>query len=82
LKEIETDGTVKAFYYNPRSINVPKAQAQRKEGQLTVFIELRDANYPGSTYKLRYDPKSDRLVGTYFQAVYGQTYNIEFLRAK
>ncbi len=82
LKEIRKDGTLEAAYFNPRSINVAKAQVQRKEGQVTVFIELRDANYPGSTYNLRYDPKSDRLVGTYFQAVYGQTYNIEFLRAR
>jgi len=82
LKEIREDGTLEAAYFNPRSINVAKAQVQRKEGQVTVFIELRDANYPGSTYNLRYDPKSDRLVGTYFQAVYGQTYNIEFLRAR
>ena len=82
LKEIGKDGALKAAYFNPRSINVSQAEIRSKESEITVFIELRDVNYPGSTYNLRYDPKTDRLTGTYFQAVHGQTYNIEFLRAK
>jgi hypothetical protein len=82
LKEIAKDGTVKATYFNPRPINVSKAEIRPKEGAITLFIELRDVNYPGSTYNLRYDPKTDRLIGTYFQAVHGETYNIEFSRAK
>jgi len=82
LKEIAKDGTVKAAYFNPRSINVSQAEIRPKESEITLFIELRDVNYPGSTYNLRYDPKTDRLTGTYFQAVHGETYNIEFLRAK
>jgi hypothetical protein len=45
-------------------------------------LELRDANYPGSFYNLRYDPKNDRLMGTYFQAVQRETYDIEFVRIK
>jgi hypothetical protein len=82
LKEIGKDGTLKAAYFNPRPINVSQAEIRRKEGEVTVFIELRDANYPGSTYNLRYDPKTDRLIGAYFQAVHGETYNIVFLRAR
>ena len=69
------DGTLKAAYFNPRPINVARAQFSRKDGTLTVFIELRDVNYPGSKYNLKYDPKSDRLIGTYFQAVQAETYN-------
>jgi len=34
-----------------------------------VFIELRDVNYPGSTYSLTYEPASDQLKGIYYQAV-------------
>jgi len=82
LKEIKKDGTLKAAYFNPRPINVAKAELKHKDGKLTVFIELRDVNYPGSQYNLQYDPKTDRLIGTYFQAVQGETYAVEFLRAK
>jgi hypothetical protein len=82
LKEIGKDGTVKAAYFNPRPINVSRAEIRRSEAEITVFIELRDVNYPGSTYNLRYNPGIDRLTGTYFQAVQGETYRIEFIRAK
>jgi hypothetical protein len=73
---------VKAAYFNPRSINVSKAELKRRDGMLTVFVELRDVNYPGSKYNLQYDPRLDRLIGTYFQAVEKQTYDIEFVRVK
>jgi len=65
-----------------RPFNVSRAELRRKNGTLTVFIELRDVNYPGSTYTLHYDPASDRLKGTYYQAVQRQTYDIEFVRGK
>jgi len=45
-------------------------------------VELRDANYPGSTYSLQYDATIDRLKGTCFQAVQRQTFDIEFVRAR
>lgn len=82
LKEIGKDGKLKAAYFNPKSIKVARAELHRKEGRLTLDVELRDVNYPGSTYHLQYDPKTDRLIGTYFQAVYGETYEIEFTRAR
>ena len=82
IKEIGKDGTLKAAYYNPRPINVARAEFSRKDGSLTIFIELRDVNYPGSKYNLKYDPRTDGLIGTYFQAVQGETYDVEFTRAK
>jgi hypothetical protein len=82
LKGLGKDGTLEAAYFNPRPINVARAALGRKDGKLTVFVELRDVNYPGSKYNLHYDPKSDRLIGTYFQAVEKQTYDIEFVRVK
>ena len=82
IKEIGKDGTLKAAYYNPRPINVARAEFSKKDDTLTVFIELRDVNYPGSKYNLKYDLKSDRLIGTYFQAVQGETYDVEFTRSK
>jgi hypothetical protein len=80
LKEIGKDGTLKAAYFKPQSINVAQALIRRSEGEITVFIELGDVKYPGSTINLRYDPRTDRLTGTYFQALHGQTNTFEFLR--
>jgi len=82
LREIKKDGSVLAAYYNPRPINVFSAKWSRKEGKINLFVELRDINYPGSKYILQYEPGSDRLKGTYFQAVEKQTFNVEFVRAK
>jgi hypothetical protein len=82
LRDIRKDGNLKASYFNPRPIKVFSAKWSRKEGKINLFVELRDVNYPGSKYNLRYEPASDRLRGTYFQAVQKQTYNIEFVRAK
>jgi len=82
IKEIGQNGTMKAAYYNPRPINVFQAKWKRTQGIMTVFVELRDFNYPGSKYTLQYDPKTDRLRGTYFQAVHGETYAVEFLRVR
>jgi hypothetical protein len=82
LKEIGKDGTLKAAYFNPNPINVYRAELGCKQGAITIFVELRDVNYPGSTYNLIYDPETDRLVGTYFQAVQKVTFNIEFMRGK
>jgi len=82
LAEIKKDGTLKASYFNPKPIKVFSATWSRKEGKINLFVELRDVNYPGSTYTLQYDPKSDQLKGTYFQAVEKQTFNIEFVRTK
>ena len=82
LKEIGKDGTLKAAYFNPRPINVAKAALSRKDGWLTIFIELRDINYPGSKYNLQYDPGADRLRGTYFQAIQKLTFDVEFMRVK
>ncbi len=82
LREIKKDGSISAAYYNPRPIKVFSAKWGRKEGKINLFVELRDVNYPGSKYNLQYDPKSDRLKGTYFQAVEKQTFDIEFVRAK
>lgn len=82
LRNIKKDGSMTAAYFNPRPIRVFRAEASKKEGQITLFVELRDVNYPGSTYRLQYDAATDRLVGTYFQAVERQTFNIQFLRTR
>jgi hypothetical protein len=83
LRNIQINGRVQAAYFNPRRINVARAELRfRNDGTIGLFIELRDVNYPGSTYNLNYDPKSDRFIGSYFQAVQKVTYDVEFVRSK
>lgn len=82
LRNIKKDGSLSAAYFNPRPIKVFRAEAKQKDGRISLFVELRDVNYPGSTYTLQYDAATDRLRGTYFQAVEKQTFNIEFVRVK
>jgi hypothetical protein len=61
---------------------VSGAEWQRQEGRLGLFVELRDVNYPGSTYTLVYEGEKDRLVGIYYQAALRQRFNVEFVRVK
>ena len=82
IRNVEPEGRMDAAYFNPRSIHVGKAEASRKGGAVKVFIELRDVNYPGSTYTLTYDAKTDRLVGRYYQAVARETFDVFFVRLK
>jgi hypothetical protein len=81
IEDVEPDGTLKASYFNPRQINVHTAKWSNEEGRPHLFIELRDINYPGSKYELRYFSEHDALVGSYFQAVYKQTFEVYFVRA-
>lgn len=80
IRSVSPQGAVDAAYLNPRPIHVARAEAFREGEVLTLFVELRDANYPGSTYRLVYDPASDILAGTYFQALQKQTFDVSFLR--
>lgn len=80
VRTVEAGGRLEAYYFNPRPINVARADWRRADDGLHVFLELRDQNYPGATYKLRYLPEQDRLVGEYFQPVYQQTFEVYFIR--
>ena len=80
LKDLAANGKLKAAYFNPRPINVSKAEWQSKDGVLSVFVELRDTNYLGSTYTLAYNPSTDSLVGIYYHAALKQQFEVEFKR--
>ena len=82
LSDPASDGHLKAVYFNPRPINVSRAQWQLKDGYVVVLVELHDVNYEGSTYLLAYDPKTDRLAGIYFQALLKQQFEVVFQRTK
>jgi hypothetical protein len=80
VRSVESGGRMSAAYFNPRPINVARAEASQDGGAVKVFIELRDVNYPGSTYSLTYDTADDSLKGIYFQAALKQTFDVCFIR--
>jgi hypothetical protein len=82
IKSIATNGSMDAAYFNPKSIHIGKAEVSRDGDATKVFIELRDVNYPGSTYSLTYDAESDQLKGIYYQAVEGLRIPVAFARLK
>ncbi len=82
IKSAAEDGKLDAVYLNPRPINVSRAEADMIDGKLRVFVELRDVNYPGSTYNLRFDADNGQLVGKYFQATQQEQFDVVFQRVK
>jgi hypothetical protein len=82
IKSIDPIGKIDATYANPNPINVSKAEASVEGGSLRIFIELRGAGYPGSTYTLTHVPTGDSLTGEYFQAAIRQKFDVVFLRAR
>lgn len=75
-----TGGVLEANYFNPRPIHVSRAAWYEGGGVLQVLVELNDTGYPGATYILHHDPKTDRLVGEYRQPAMQQSFEIEFVR--
>ena len=82
IKGIDSIGRMDAAYFNPKPINVSKAEVTVQGRGLKVFVELSGAGYPGSTYTLTYEPRSDTLTGIYFQAVMQQQFDVIFQRMK
>ncbi len=82
IRSVEPGGKMDAAYFNPQAIHVATADASQDGDTIKMLIELRDVNYPGSTYRLAYDAANDRLTGAYFQAVARETYDVFFVRLK
>jgi hypothetical protein len=82
IKSVDPGGWMQAAYYNPNPINVSRAEAARSGAAVTVFIELRGPGYPGSTYTLIHDPKSDELKGIYHHAGLQKNFEVVFIRGK
>jgi len=80
FRNAAASGRIEAGYFNPKSIHVSRAEWRRDNDALYAFVELRDENYPGATYKLRYIPGADQLAGEYFQPLLGQTFEVFFVR--
>ena len=82
IKNVDAHGVIDGAYYNPRSIHIEKAAASHDADTIEVFFELRDLNYPGSSYTLAYDPASDQLKGIYYQAIEKRRFPVTFVRLK
>ena len=82
IRSMSSDGKMDAGYFNPSPIHVAKAEASVEGGAHKVFVELRDVNYPGSTYSLTYDSATDSLQGVYYQASFQQSFDVVFERMK
>ena len=82
LQDVKADGSLKAFYFNPRQINVHEANWKFEDERLILYVELRDVNYPGSNYTLMYRAATDVLWGSYYQAVQKQNMDVFFVRGK
>lgn len=80
VKGVGPNGELEAIYYNPTALPFSRAQTSVDGATLRVFLELRAGGYDGSTYELVHDPASDRLVGTYYQAVAKQKFSVYFAR--
>jgi hypothetical protein len=82
INSIDSEKQIDAQYFNPRPIKIARAELIPAGSNLRIFIEFDDEGYKGSSYDLIYDPAQDALSGKYFQATYGQTYQIAFVRLK
>jgi hypothetical protein len=82
IRGVDAGGRMDAGYFNPSPIRVAQARAYREGGETKAFIELRDMNYPGCTYKLVLDARHDQLFGVYHQAAIQQTFDVVFTRVQ
>jgi hypothetical protein len=82
IRSINPDGTLDARYFNPRPINVSRAEVSPRGQAASLFVELRDTGYPGCTYTLLYDPGEDSLKGIYYQAAVRESFEIIFVRMR
>ncbi len=82
IQSVAANGEMQAGYFNPRPIQVGRAEAFEKEGKAQMYLELRDVNYPGSYYSLAFHPATGMLAGIYFQATLRETYEVEFVRLR
>jgi len=82
IRGLDAGGHLEAAYFNPSPINVSQAEVVQGASGLHVFIELRDAGYPGATYRLDYNATGDTMTGFYYQPTAGQTFDVVFVRAQ
>lgn len=82
VRDVRSDGSVDARYFNPNKINIRQANVSIWKGLIKLYIKLQDKGYPGSTYTLYYYAKKDALAGFYYHAKMDQTFEVVFIRKK
>ena len=80
IKGADLSGVLEAAYFNPKSIHISRAIWMQGPAGFQVVVELNDVGYPGATYVLSHDAKSDQLVGKYNQPAMQQSFDVEFIR--
>lgn len=80
IQGVGSDGKLDAMYFNPSRLPFAKAQVSQDGATFRVSLELQAGGYAGSTYELIYEPSTDRLKGTYYQAVARQRFDVYFVR--
>jgi len=82
VESVSHNGTAKARYLNPKSINVESATLKHEGDLVILIIVLRDEGYPGSTYELIHHPKENVLVGYYMIPSQEQRFEVSFTPIK
>ncbi len=91
VHSVDSTGNAQVEYENLRSsdtgnirgnINVSEARVEvGSDGYVHLVVELDDIDYPKSRYNLKqYFPESSTLSGTYFHALSGRTFYVNFSR--
>jgi len=76
---VGVEGKLDATYFNPTRLPFAKAQVSQDGATFRIVLELQAGGYAGSTYDLLYEPATDRLKGTYYQAVAKQKFDVFFV---
>ena len=80
ISGVGPDGKLDAMYFNPTRLPFAKAQVSQDGATFRVVLELQAGGYAGSIYDLRYEPATDRLKGSFYQAVAKQKFDVFFVR--
>lgn len=80
IQGVGADGKLDAMYFNPSQLPFARAQISQDAATFRVVLELQAGGYAGSTYDLLYEAATDRLKGTFYQAVAKQRFDVFFIR--
>jgi hypothetical protein len=80
INGVGPDGKLDATYFNPTRLPFAKAQVSQDGTTFRIVLELQAGGYAGSTYDLVYEPATNRLKGTFYQAVAKQKFDVYFER--
>jgi len=80
VSEVQEGGQAKVEYFNPSPIHVAENSISIQKKLIKLFIKFQDKGYEGSTYTLYYYAAKDALVGFYYQAAIGKTFEVIFAR--